>query len=101
MTSSRTREAQLAALQTQRMRVVTALSAATLLVYFGFILLVAFAPARLGALLVPGLSLGILLGATVIVLAWTFTAVYVRWANKHYDPALRALRERDAAQRDG
>ena len=83
------------------MRVVTALSAAMMLVYFGFIVLVAFAPAQLGALLAPGLSIGILLGAAVIVLAWTFTAVYVRWANKHYDPALRALRERDRVQRDG
>jgi uncharacterized membrane protein (DUF485 family) len=101
MTPSRTREAQLAALQAQRMRVVTLLSAAMMLVYFGFILLVAFAPAWLGSLLAPGLSLGILLGAAVIVLAWVFTAVYVRWANKHYDPALRALRRRDAAQRDG
>ncbi|MBM4385066.1 MAG: DUF485 domain-containing protein [Deltaproteobacteria bacterium] len=84
-------------LESARARVVTALSAATVLVYFGFILLVAFAPARLGALLAPGLSLGIVLGASVIVLSWLFTALYVRWANKRYDPALRALRGR----RDG
>jgi uncharacterized membrane protein (DUF485 family) len=77
---------------------VALLSAATVLVYFGFILLVAFAPARLGALLRPGLSLGIALGAGVIVLSWVFTALYVRWANRHYDPALRALRD---GKRDG
>ena len=41
----------------------------------------------------PGLSLGILLGALVIVASWLLTWVYVRWANAHYDPALRALRE--------
>jgi len=87
-------EARLAALHARRARVVVALSAATVLVYFGFILLVAFAPAWLGMRIAPGLSLGIALGAGVIVLAWAFTAVYVRWANRHYDPALRALRAR-------
>ena len=33
------------------------------------------------ALLAPGLSLGMLLGALVIVVAWVLTWIYVRWAN--------------------
>jgi uncharacterized membrane protein (DUF485 family) len=40
---------------------------------------------------VPGLTLGILLGALVIVLSWLLTWVYVRWAAKHYDPKVEAL----------
>ena len=45
--------------------------------------------------MVPGLSLGILLGALVIVASWVLTWVYVRWANTHYDPRLaRARRSR-------
>jgi uncharacterized membrane protein (DUF485 family) len=40
---------------------------------------------------VPGLSLGILLGALVIVASWILTWVYVRWANTVYDPQVRAL----------
>lgn len=84
--------ARLAALHARRARVVAALSAATVLVYFGFLLLVAFAPAWLGTPLAPGVSRGIALGAGVIVLAWLLTALYVRWANRHYDPALHALR---------
>lgn len=63
------------------------------LVYFGFIALVAFAPARLGALVTEGVSIGIVLGACVIVAAWLLTYIYVRWANTVYDPALAALRE--------
>jgi uncharacterized membrane protein (DUF485 family) len=43
---------------------------------------------------VPGLSLGILLGALVIVAAWVLIWIYVRWANTHYDAAVDALRER-------
>ncbi len=93
--------AQLAALQARRARVVAALSLATGFVYFGFILLVAFAPQSLARLLAPGLSLGIVLGAAVIVLAFVFTAIYVRWANRHYDGALRALRGTRSARRDG
>jgi uncharacterized membrane protein (DUF485 family) len=61
--------------------------------YFGFILLIAYAPALLARRLLPGLSLGILLGALVIAASWVLTWVYVRWANTHYDSALAKLGE--------
>jgi uncharacterized membrane protein (DUF485 family) len=60
--------------------------------YFGFIALVAFGKGFLASLLAPGLSWGILLGAVVIVGAWLLTYVYVRWANRVYDPAIESLR---------
>ncbi len=75
-----------------RWRVAIALTIAMMVVYFGFILLVAFNKPLLGVLVAPGLSLGILLGALVIVAAWALTWIYVRWANTHYDPAIKALR---------
>ena len=68
-----------------RWRVALSLTVAMMVVYFGFILLVAFDKPLLGRLIVPGLSLGMLLGALVIVAAWVLTWVYVRWANTHYD----------------
>lgn len=86
-------EARLEALARARGRMGAGLTAAVVAVYFGFIGAVAFARPVLGWILVPGLSLGIALGAAVIVAAWLLTFVYVRWANRHYDPALRALRE--------
>lgn len=86
-------EARLEALARARNRIGLALTAAVVAVYFGFIGAVAFARPVLGVMLAPGLSLGIALGAAVIVAAWLTTFVYVRWANRHYDPALRALRE--------
>jgi uncharacterized membrane protein (DUF485 family) len=70
------------------------LTAAVVFVYFGFVLLIAWAKPLLGVQLVPGLSVGILLGALVIVVSWGLTWVYVRWANKHYDAALDELRDR-------
>lgn len=72
-----------------------ALSAVMIVVYFGFVLLIAFDKPRLGSLLVPGLSLGILLGALVIVIAWVLTWLFVRWADAHIDGRVAALRAED------
>ena len=76
----------------RRWRVAITLTMAMVALYFGFILLVAFNKPLLGRLISPGLSLGVLFGALVIVLSWILTWIYVRWANKHYDTALHALR---------
>lgn len=84
-------------LASQRWRIAIAMTAAMMAVYFGFILLVAFAPNWLGHTLTPGLSFGIALGMVVIFTAWLLTLLYVRWANRVYDPALSALRSRHAA----
>ena len=86
------RHAQLAALAAARERIAVRLTLVMVLVYFGFIGLVAFARPVLARLVVPGLSLGILLGALVIVASWTLTWIYVRWANRHYDAQLEHLR---------
>ncbi|MGH9817045.1 MAG: DUF485 domain-containing protein [Candidatus Acidiferrales bacterium] len=75
-----------------RWRIAASLTAAMMAVYFGFILLVAFREDLLGALVARGLSLGMLLGALVIVTAWVLTWAYVRWANRHYDEMLDRLR---------
>lgn len=76
----------------RRWRVAIVLTVAMIALYFGFILLVAFNKPLLGRLVTPGLSVGVLLGALVIVLSWITTWIYVRWANRHYDAALRDLR---------
>ena len=69
-------------------------------VYFSFIGLVAFRPAWLATPLGDGLTLGILLGALVIVATWLLTLSYVSWANRVYDPALLALRATQQAARE-
>ena len=85
---------ELKALDRARWRIAIALTAAMMVVYFGFILLVAYEKPLLGRILIPGLSLGILLGALVIVAAWVLTWIYVRWANRHYDASIDAIRNR-------
>ncbi|HEY6509390.1 MAG TPA: DUF485 domain-containing protein [Vicinamibacterales bacterium] len=75
-----------------RWRIALSLTIAMMVVYFGFILLVAFNKPLLGRLIVPGLSVGVLIGALVIVAAWVLTWIYIRWANTHYDAQLRGLK---------
>jgi uncharacterized membrane protein (DUF485 family) len=82
------------ALAAAQWRLALTLTALMMAIYFGFILLVAFAKPWLGTLLRPGLSLGTLLGALVIVAAWVLIWVYVRWANNHYDQTVASLRDR-------
>ena len=84
---------QLRALDEARWRIAVSLTVAMMVLYFGFIILVAYAKPLLAVIVAPGLSLGILLGALVIVAAWVLIWIYVRWANKHYDTAVDALRE--------
>lgn len=80
------------ALHHRRWRIAIALTAVVAAVYFGFILLVAYRKALMGRLLMPGLSVGILLGAFVIVAAWLTTWGYVRWANTHFDREIARLK---------
>jgi len=89
------RTEELQALDNARWRIAVRLTVAMMILYFGFILLVAYNKPLLARLVVPGLSLGILLGALVIVAAWVLIWIYVRWANTHYDAAIDALRGRN------
>ena len=75
-----------------RWRIAIGLTVAMMVVYFGFILLVAFSKPLLATLISPGLSLGMLLGVLVIFAAWVLIWIYVRWANTHYDAAIAGMR---------
>ncbi len=90
-------EDELRALAARRWRVAIALTGVMMATYFGFLFLVAYAKPTSGALVVPGLSWGILLGAIVILAAWVVTGVYVVWANARYDVALAAIVKRRAS----
>ena len=62
------------------------LSAAMCVIYFGFILLVAFAPGFLGASLTGGVTtVGIPIEILVILSAFALTGFYVNRANGTYD----------------
>lgn len=83
-------------LAARRWRIALVLTAMMLAVYFGFILMIAFGKPLMAIPVTGGLTVGILLGVLVIASAWIFTGIYVRWANTHYDAALRAIRTDEA-----
>ncbi len=68
-----------------RWRLALLLTTIMTLVYVRYILLIAFNKPLLGTILMPGLSLGILLGVLIIFTAWGLIMIYVRWTNTHYD----------------
>jgi uncharacterized membrane protein (DUF485 family) len=81
-----------------RWRLAILLTAVMTVVYVGFILLIAFNKPLLGTVLMPGLSVGIVLGVLVIVTAWVLILIYVKWTNDHYD---RAVADSQLSRREG
>ncbi len=69
------------------------LSAITLLIYFGFIGLIAYNPQFLGTPLDAGLAttIGIPIGVLVILSAFVLTGIYVARANTTYDRLIREI----------
>ena len=70
------------------------LTIATLVVYYGFILLIAFNPEFLGRRFTENIPIGIPIGIGVIVFSWAFTGIYVRWANTHYDAMVENMKRK-------
>ena len=68
------------------------LTIAMLVIYFGFILLVAFAKPLLAAKVGGGVtSWGIIIGLGVIISAFVLTGIYVQRANSRFDELTRDL----------
>lgn len=80
------------ALAKKRLTFALVLSVAMIVIYFGFMGLFAFDKPLLGAILMPGLSLCIVLGPLVIISSFVLCLVYVLWANRVFDAGVRKLR---------
>lgn len=89
------RDPEFYALVRRRSRLAWSLAAATLVIYFGFILLVAFAPGFLATPLDSGsMTVGIVIGVGTIVGAVVLTGIYVRRANSTFDSEFDKIIER-------
>ncbi len=69
------------------------LTACLFALYYGYILLIAVDKEFLARKIGEHTTLGIPLGAGVIVLSWALTAVYVLWANRSYDSSIEKLKD--------
>jgi uncharacterized membrane protein (DUF485 family) len=82
-----------AELHRKRTRLAWALTLAMLVIYYGFILLIAFSPKTLAIRIGDGATtLGFPLGAAVIVSAVILTGIYVWKANSEFDRLNEQLR---------
>ncbi len=74
-------------LVSQRTRLAAILSIIMLVIYFGFILLVAYAPGFLGTPISSGsvTTIGVPIGLFVIIAAFVLTGIYVAKANTTFD----------------
>ena len=75
------------ALVRERFKLRFILSAVVILIYFSFILLVAFLPASMASQIIPCsvVSVGIVSGIGLIALSVAFTAIYVIRANGRFE----------------
>jgi len=64
------------------------------IVYYAFILLIAFSPETLGAKVSPDhmMTLGIPVGIAIIVFSFALTGIYVKRANSEFDGLLNNLK---------
>ena len=72
-------------------RISMILTGLVLVVYYGFILVLAFDRGLLAAKIGPGLTVGLPVGLGVILFACLVTGIYVRWANTTFDSAVRSI----------
>lgn len=81
------RNPRFAELVAKRTRFAAILAAIVLVVFYGFILLVAFAPELIGKRLFDGSNwtFGVVAGLVQFIVFWALTLVYVRRANGEFD----------------
>jgi uncharacterized membrane protein (DUF485 family) len=81
-------------LVSKRSKFAWTLSIAMLVVYYAFILVIAFDPSLLGIKMGDGvMTIGIPIGVFIIVFAFVLTGIYVRRANGEFDELSREIKE--------
>jgi uncharacterized membrane protein (DUF485 family) len=75
-------------------RFVFPMSVGFLLWYLAYVLLASYAPDFMAIKLVGNINVGLLIGLLQFVSTFVITAIYVRYANNHLDPAAARIREK-------
>ncbi|HMK44618.1 MAG TPA: DUF485 domain-containing protein [Dissulfurispiraceae bacterium] len=78
----------------QKNQISIVLTLCEMVLFFGFIALIAFNKPFLATKISGAITIGIPIAVGVIILSWVLTGIYVNWANKKYDVMVARLRER-------
>jgi uncharacterized membrane protein (DUF485 family) len=83
-------------LMRQKNTISTILTIVELVLYFGFIALIAYNKPFLAQKLSDGsaITVGIPIAVGVIILSWILTGIYVFWANNKYDAMVQSVKDR-------
>lgn len=81
-------------LSSQKKTISIVLTIAELVLYFGFIALIAFNKPFLATKFSGAITVGIPIAVGTIVLSWVLTGIYIRWANTKYDVLVKKVREK-------
>ncbi|MCK9420941.1 MAG: DUF485 domain-containing protein [Nitrospirae bacterium] len=83
-------------LSRQKFIISTILTILELVLYFGFIGLIAFNKPFLAQKLSEGsaITIGIPIAVGTIVFSWIFTGIYIWWANNKYDVLVNKVKEK-------
>jgi uncharacterized membrane protein (DUF485 family) len=81
-------------LSSQKLTISTILTILELVLYFGFIALIAFNKPFLSQKLSGAITVGIPIAVGTIILSWIFTGIYIRWANNTYDVLVKKVKEK-------
>ncbi|WP_417910883.1 DUF485 domain-containing protein [Candidatus Electronema sp. PJ] len=80
----------------QKDKVSLILTITELVLYFGFIALIAYNKPFLASKLAEGsaITIGIPIAVGVIILSWVLTGIYIFWANSVYDEKVKRIKKR-------
>lgn len=81
-------------LRSRLRRFVFPMSAVFLIWYLAYVLLASYAPDFMGIKVLGNINIGLIIGLLQFVTTFLITTLYVRYANKHLDPAAERLRNR-------
>lgn len=83
-------------LHSQKNSISVILTILELVLYFGFIALIAFNKPFLAQKLNPdgATTIGIPIAVGTILLSWVFTAIYIFWANSKYDSLVKKIKDK-------
>ncbi len=81
-------------LRSRLRRFVFPMSAAFLAWYLAYVLAASYAPGFMSIKVFGNINVGLIFGLLQFVTTFVITQIYVRFANKHLDPAAAQLREK-------
>jgi len=81
-------------LSSQKNTISVILTILELVLYFGFIALIAFNKPFLASKVSGAISIGIPIAVGTIFLSWVLTGIYIYWANSKYDILVKKVKEK-------